>query len=280
MWDETETNEEEKENIKDTQKQENYLASDIDHETILLFGSPKVGKTYAACSLVDSTIKNKGKIHVINTDNGVKRTLKAYFKNDYNKIISHINYYHIDKIDDVMFLVKKIKAEVNRKDLIFIDLIDDFYEMAQTRFAMSIAESLGVDFVDYIVSASRDSAKFGLFDRQKWDYVKKLDGIIVDNLVTYPPCNVIACCGAKDIEVAKQLTKKESDKYELSKYDEIGYKPGGHKKLAQKFNTIVFISESRSGEHYFIVMGDRGFIKKSNKVTYTNFYQEFKKLRK
>lgn len=254
----------------------------LTRQSILLFSQPKVGKTYAVCSFIEQTIKQGGRIKYINTDNGLHKTLKAYFKEKYDETLKSIDYYFITDLAEVDDIILKIKNEVKPNDLVCIDLVDDFWEMSQTRFVQDVCKVMDVSIVDYIISASKDDKKFGVLDGSKWNYAKKFDDIILRSLVINPPCNVIACASAKDTDVAKAFAKKDAEKmYELSKYDEIGSRPGGSKILMSKFNTIVYIGELKSGRRFFIMMGDRGYMKAKDRVEYdNNFYAAFMETRK
>ena len=252
------------------------------HEAILIYGQPKTGKTYAACSFIENIINNGGNIFYINTDNGLFRTLQVYFKENFEGIKNKINYYLITDLKSLDEVIKDVKNKVKSNDLIVIDLLDDFWEMSQTQFVQDVCDSMGIKIVDYIITASKEKEKFGLLDANKWNYAKKFDDIIIRNLIIVPPCNVIACCGAKDIEIAKIFAKKDEDKmYELSKYEEVGSRPAGQKSLAYKFNTVIYLGELRNGKRFFTIMGDRGFLRNSKKVEYQDsFYNAFSDLSK
>ena len=270
---------------KEMEKQRNPLRifrEMIDHETILGYGQPKVGKTFASASFVEAIIKNGGHVFIINTDNGVKRTYQAYFKDKFNDVMKHISYYLVTDFDNINEVINEIKIKVTFKDLIIIDLIDDFWEMAQSKFIEDVCKGMGISLADYILMASKQSDKFGTLDKNQWQYVKKLDEMLITNFVIRPPCMIFASCGAKDIEVAKIYAKRDPDiLYELNKFEEVGSRPGGQKRLHYKFNTVVYMGEKRDGKKYFILMGDRGFLRNSQKIEYErNFYEAFMRLRK
>lgn len=265
----------------DKEQEQKTKSKGIEIETILMFSQPKVGKTWAGCSFIEQTLKDKGHVWYINTDNGFKKTAKAYFKNKYEDMMKSLTLDFISNLDELDGIIKKIKKNVKSNDLIIIDLIDDFYEKAQIRVTEDMAKSLNMSIIDFMILSNKEG-KIGNLSMDKWTLIKRYDNLLINELVISPPCNVIACCSAKDIDVAKIFAKKDADKmYELSKYDEIGSRPAGQKLLATKFNTIIYIGEKKDGKRYFLLTGDRGFMKSKDKVEYQdNFYEAFMRLRK
>lgn len=252
-----------------------------EHETILMFSQPKVGKTWAACSFIDQTLKDEGNIYYINTDNGFERTAKTYFKTNFENMKKSLHFYFIQDLDQIDKIVSEIKSKVKHNDLIVIDLIDDFWEKAQIKFMDEASKALNITTIDYLIMSNKEGSKIAGLAQDKWVYIKKFDNIVLQKLVITPPCTVIACCSSKDLDVAKIWAKKDADKmYELSKYEEIGSRPAGQPLLRTKFNTIVYIGEKKDGKRYFVIMGDRGFMKTKDRVEYNNnFYEAFTKLR-
>ena len=109
------------EEIKQIQKQfkaikntgdEKSLNDIPEHESILIYGQPKTGKTFAACSFIERIVKDGGHVYIINTDNGIKRTLKAYFKDRVAEIAKHISYYLVLDFEKIYNIVKEIKNKV------------------------------------------------------------------------------------------------------------------------------------------------------------------------
>lgn len=247
-------------------------------ETILIYGQPKTGKTYAVCSVIEKAISEGKNIFYINTDNGFADTAEEYFGDKWEEVKQKINYYQIWDIVKVYKIIDEIRQNARQEDLIVIDLISDFWNMAQHKFIYDLSNG---DPVNYMSLASREKNKIGAFQEDKWQYIKKLNDMILRPLIIELPCNVVACCKAKDTDVAKMKIKDAAKQYELSKYDEVGSKPDGPKELPYNFRTIMYLGELKNGDRYFIVMGNRGFIKKKDMVIYkNNFYNEFLKLRK
>jgi len=245
-------------------------------ETILLYGGAKCGKTWAYCSIIEKYLENpEAKIYIMNTDNGVSKTLKQYFGEKSSKITERILYVFIASINDAIKNVDEIKKVVKQEDLIIIDLLSDFWEMAQNSF---MEEASGGNVVGWIEKMSKDTKTFGLFDGMKWQYIKKLDGYIIDKLITKAPCDVIGICSQKDLEIEKVLSK---NKMKSQEYESAGAKPSGQPTLANRFNTIIYIGKTDRGEkHYFQIIGDRGALTNQGMISFEkNFWETFVKER-
>jgi hypothetical protein len=254
----------------------------VDKELILIYGQPKTGKTYAICSFVERTIIDGGNVFYINTDGGLYRTLKAYFGVKFDDIRRKINYYFITDLSNIDKIVSDIKSKVKPNDLVCVDLIDDFWDMAQGKFVEDASKVLGVSPVDYIIASSKEREKFGMLTAEKWQYCKKVDDFVTNALIINSNCNVVAACSAKDVDVSKIFAKRsEKQQYEISKFEEVGFRPGGQKRLHYKFHTVIYLGEKSDGKHFFIVMGDRGFNRNSKNTVYSdNFYESYMKTKK
>ena len=254
-----------------------------DHDTIFAFGTTKCGKTWAGCSFIEKCINEGGHAHIINNDNGVLRTMKAYFGKDFKKLKDENSFtiYPIRDIEEIFPLIEKLEKILTSKDLLFIDLLNDFYELSQDKFLEQCSKSLGVSITDYIVMASKDNSKFGLFDSIKWQYIKKLNNILMRKLVIYPKCTVFACNSVKDLKVREIFNKKDSKKLEqYERYHDVGYLPAGHDSTPSFFHTIVYIGQTVDNKHFFKVMGHRGFIRSEKAIYDKNFYNVFEELKK
>lgn len=177
----------------------------------------------------------------------------------------------MDKMHDSM---GRLLVTVKANDWLIVDLISDFWEMAQDKF---IEDASGGDPSSYIIRAAKDSKKFGLFAGQMWQYIKQLDDTIVNALVLKANCNVLAVAAEKDLEIEKAISGKLS---ETSKhFDDIGSKPAGQKRLGYKFNNIVYIGKEK-GQHYFRIVGARGQeIDNSKKVYQKSFWEKYKEVK-
>ncbi len=221
-----------------------------DHESILLFGMPKIGKSYACASAIERCLAANHDVFLINTDNGVRRTYAQYFKAKFDEVSDRINYYLLTCIDDIEEVVEDIAKRAKPNDLIIIDKITDVWIFAQDKFVQNLC---GGKMVDYYEKASRDKAKFGLFSSQQWQYIKCLDNMLIMKLIIQPPCTVIAIASAKDIEIDRLHANLKV----LDRFDKVGAKPGGQPELSYNFNTIIYLSE-RNCQKICTVVGDRG----------------------
>ena len=249
---------------------------DEDKETILLYGESKIGKTWSYCSAIEEIVKEGSSVYILNTDGGVAKTFKQYFGAKAPTLLDKVHYYFIDDITEVHKLIPKLKAQCKPNDWIIVDLMSDFWDMAQNKFIDNVS---GGDISKYMIRAESDKQKFGLFSSQMWQYIKKLDNFIADNLVLRPFCNVLAVCSEKDLEIEKiknkgHLTNPSKD------FALIGIKPAGQGRLSYKFSTIVYIGKM-DDRNYFRIVGDRGrtTLKEMNFYA-TNWWQKFKEVRK
>ena len=243
-------------------------------ETILIYGPPKCGKTWAYCSYIEEVISKGNKVYILNTDAGVSKTFKQYFGEKFPTMAENVKYFFASDIPEARKAVIEIYKDVREHDLVIIDLLSDMWDMAQQQF---ILDTSGNDPVNFIVKASKDKSKFGMFEGKMWQYIGTLHDFIISPFTARAKCNVIGVCGEKDIEVAGKISGQKNPEYESA-----GAKPAGHKRLAYVFNTIVYVNKSDSGEkHYFRIMGDRGATCSQEKVTFENkFWNKFVDTRK
>ena len=254
---------------------------EMDYESVFIFGPPKTGKTWCYMSYIDKIIKDGGKVHLLCTDAGVTKTYKAYFKERMGEVAKSINFYMMGDLNQIYAICNKIKSDVfeNKlpekpsKDLIVVDLISDFWELGQVKFVEDTAKG---NPIDYMIQASNDPAKFGLFDSTKWQYIKLIENCIIKNLIIPPICNVIGIASEKDIAVEKIKSKSVVHKFDIT-----GAKPAGSKGLPYYFNSFIYVNDN-ANKRYFQVLGHRGAnIDGYKHNPYTdNFWEDFQNLLK
>jgi hypothetical protein len=259
---------------KEIKSTANLLWLEKEKETIMIYGPPKCGKTWAYCSFIEKTIKAGGKVFIINTDAGVSKTFSQYFAGNLDKVKDHVFYYFISDISEAGPIGKEVYLKSTEKDLIIIDLLSDFWEMAQTKF---IQDASGGDLSNYIISSSKDSKKFGLFNGQMWQYIKGLHSSILQPFIGRTKCDVIGICAEKDLDVEKAITGKIKN----PEYQAAGAKPAGESHMSHQFNTIIYINKLEKGDkHFFQVIGDRGTTVSQNMVTFErNFEKKLEEVR-
>lgn len=230
---------------------------EMDYESVFIFGPPKTGKTWCYMSYIDKIVKDGGVVHLLCTDAGVTKTFKAYFKERMNEVSKSINFYMMGNLNQIYAICNDIKdkvfenkpPEMPSKDAIIIDLISDFWELGQVKFVEDTAKG---NPIDYMIQASEDPAKFGLFDSTKWQYIKLIENCIIKNLIIPPICNVIGIASEKDIAVEKIKSKSVVHKFDIT-----GAKPAGSKGLPYYFNSFVYVNDN-ANKRYFQVLGHRG----------------------
>jgi len=241
-------------------------------ETILLFGSAKCGKTWAYCSIIEAWMKKGGKIYILNTDGGVAKTLRSYFADKVKEVAKRIEYKFISNMDEGMKYVDEIKGKVNSDDLIIFDLVSDCWEMAQNKF---LADVSGSNVANYIVRASKNDKKFGMFEGKMWSYVHTFHDYVVKPFTVRAKCTVVGVCSEKDLDIAKAFGGKVQNEYK-----KIGFRPAGAPRLDYDFNTIVRIFKDMN-VYSFVIVGDRGSNFESKNHSYKrNFWEKFQEVRK
>ncbi len=242
---------------------------DNEKETILIYGPPKCGKTWAYCSYVERTIKKGGMVYIINTDGGVSKTLKQYFGDKLGDVKDKLKYYFISDADDGRLVASEVSTIVKPNDLVIIDLISDFWDMAQGQFINDIS---GGEPINYIVKASKDTKKFGLFAGSQWQYIKRLHDYITTPFTARTTCNVIAVAAQKNLDIEKSMS---GGKTKHAEYEAAGARPAGATNLTYQFNTIIYINKTDKGDkRYFQIMGDRGAITNQKMVTFDKNFAE------
>jgi hypothetical protein len=263
----------EKPKLESVKADSSWLSSE--KETILIYGQAKVGKTWAYCSIIEDIINKGGKVFIINTDGGISKTFKQYFSKRpelLEKATKGIEYYFLGDIGKIVSIIKDIKSKVKATDVVVIDLVSDFWEMAQHKFMEEVA---GENIVGFIERASKDKKSFGLLDSNKWQYVKKLDNYILEHLVVAPVCHVIGVAAQKDLAMERIM----GGEIKSVEFEAAGAKPAGQPQLSYKFNTIVFLGITKN-QRYFQIMGDRGATTKQTMVSYNeNFWNKFQEER-
>ena len=267
--------------IKETASQQPTPKPEVDwlgeeKETILLYGPPKCGKTWAYCSLIEKVIKDGGHVYIINTDGGVSKTFKQYFGEKVPEVRKSITFEFCADLKDLKDVVDSMKQKVNSNDLVIIDLISTFWDMAQRKF---IEEASKGNPIDLYVEASKNPSKFGAFTSTQWQYIKSVHNYITQPFTSMAKCNVIGVCAQKNLEVLQARTGGKNKKPE---YEAAGAYPAGEPNLAHDFNTIVYVNKLDTGlKHYFQIMGDRGAVTDQKMISFDKeFWSKFEEERK
>ena len=246
-------------------------------ETIMIYGLPKHGKTFAYCSIIEHFINKGGNIYVISTDAGFVRTVKSYFGDKIDKVFDKIDLKQVFNITSIRNYYNDIKDKLKKEDLLIIDLCSDVWEWAQIDFVERLSHD---DIENFIAKAMRDPAKFGMFDSSKWNYIKALHKFVED-IIIRKPCSFVGVCNEKDtsVEIARGGMKVKEMMMNLGLQD-LTSRPGGMKLLPYKFETIIRIGVE--GKHYFMqIIGDRGYHFDLSKHFYgKNLYQKLLEWRK
>jgi len=274
VWDDDEVGEIE-EKIEKKEEKTNWLEDY--QETILAYGLPKHGKTFAYCSIIEYFLKKGGKAYIISTDSGFARTAKTYFKEKIKDIYNRIDLEMVYDINSILKYYNSIKNKLNKDDILIFDLVSDIWEWAQNAFVEELSHG---DVQSFIARAMKDIKSFGTLDSNKWNYVKALHKFVED-IITRKPCNFVGVCTEKNTEV-EVIKGKSSAKQQLSDlgFDDLTTRPGGHKLLPYKFETIIRIGQ-KDGKYFMQVVGDRGYGMDLKNIYYgTNMYESLLEWRK
>lgn len=269
-WDEIEE--------KIEQEREDKLDWTVDEtETILIYGLPKHGKTYAYCSVIEKTINDGGEVYVISTDSGFVRTAKTYFGEKIKDVYKKIHLELVYDISSIRSYYKTVEKNLKKKDLLVIDLVSDVWDWAQIAFVDNLSQG---DIEKFMINAMKDSKAFGMFDSSKWNYIKALHKFIED-IIVRKPCNFVGVATEKDTTIEETLGKdKARQLLNDMGFDDLTTRPGGMKLLPYKFETILRVG-IKDNKHFFQVVGDRGYIQ-DLKFTYYDkeMYKTFLEWRK
>ena len=234
---------------------------DSNKESILLFGPPKHGKTYAYCSYIEDTIKKGNRVFVISTDGGLPRTLKRYLKNanieDPKKFLKDKIYYkQVTTVDAARSFWTHYQKEIKPNDLFVVDLISRFYEWLQADFVDFISRG---NITQYIMNAMNDPRKFGLLEGSKWNYIKAAHRFIED-IVDRRLCNVVCVATEKDTEGEKGIGGAKAEaKLKKVYLQNMSVRASGQKDLPSLFDTLVRVSMQGSNKYACMIIGDRGY---------------------
>ena len=251
VWDK-EKKVEKKETQEDTVKK-NWL--DDTQETIMIYGLPKHGKTFGYCSIIQHFINKGGNIYVISTDAGFVRTVKSYFGEEAVEIYKKITYKQVYDVNDIRNYYNKIREKLKKDDVLIIDLVSDVWEWAQINFVEKLSHG---DIESFIIDAMKDPRKFGLFDSNKWSYIKSLHKFVED-IIIRKPCNFVGVCNEKDVkvEIIKGGARVKQMLSDLGLSD-LSTRPGGMKLLPYKFETIIRVGIENK-KYFMQIVGDRGY---------------------
>jgi len=278
-----------KEYIEDIPTQEDNQGLPEEPDRVLLYGASKVGKTHAVASMMEVMLKANPEtnFYVIVTDAGFLKTVKRYWKLrklDISTLKKQLNYYPILDINEMFSVIKDIKSVAKKSDWIIVDVMSDFWELAQDKFIDSCSDGI-TGIADLIVEASRDTSKFGILSGFQWGYCKRLDNSISYYFVINAPCNVIATASEKDIDVVSAIAGEDATEQSLGSmygsFKTVGFRPAGQKHLSYKFDDIVFLGKLGTGKRFFSIIGSRDIDTTYEQVPYaTSFWEPFVKHKK
>ena len=265
------------------------MAASPEHlETIMMFGKPKVGKTFAACSVIEDALNKNPKCTVfyVCTDNGFDLSFQAYFKEKADDVKRHLQIYpaytfkknvEVPLFSQVAAMFHEISGKAKKSDWLIVDLADNFYAWAMDEWMNQ--SSPKNDTTTYMQDAAADLKKYVEYNRNQWTFIKRLDNVATNNILESPPCNLLYIFGEKIIDMGEDSPDDQAKKEANDAFELVGCKPGGQKNLPYTFSTIVYISGLKQKK--FCVLGDRGYFLSYEEYPYDkHWYQAFLEERK
>jgi hypothetical protein len=257
-------------------------------ESIMMWGRPKTGKSWCACSVIEDAISKGGVVHYVSTDDGFERTFDEYFGMKADEVRKSVKLYEPHKLKlnpqpffnqvASMFLGirKQIPKEEAHKHWLIVDVADKFYTWAQDAWVEQSSPQNSI--TTYVRDAAMDVKRFVEFNRLQWAWIKRLDNLATFDIVENPPCNLLYIFGEKELEVEDPVTDAEKQEADDA-FRLVGCKPDGQKKLAYAFQTLVYISGLK--EKKTVTLGDRGYPTNYTERKFgRNWYPNFQESRK
>ena len=227
-------------------------------QSILIFGPPKHGKTFAYCSFIQETVANGGHVYIMSTDSGVPETLKTFFggaERAKEILKGKITFKEVQNIDEARGFWLSVREKVKNEDLFIVDLLSQFYEWVQMDFIDHMSRG---NLTAYIMQASVDPKKFGLLEGSKWNYIKAAHRFVED-IIARKKCSVIGVCTEKETDGEKAIGgEKANQKLKQIGFADQSVRAGGQKELPYLFDTIIRVAMLGPRQFACQVIGDRG----------------------
>lgn len=224
-------------------------------EKILAFGGSGVGKSWSIPSLAQFVLamNPKSRVYVLDSDDGIEKIWHDHFKS-----LKNTNFFFspVTSWPQVMESMDELRqANLTSDDWVCIDMLGKFWEMAQS---YEVNEVFGKKASEFLLVARAEAVSAAKLNKPvtlpgvDWTVVKKLhNGDFLDELATDFKCNVFATAAADPI------IADFDDAKIVSMFQQVGAKPDGEKRNAHRFDTVMYLRMTRSGDRIFNTVKDR-----------------------
>jgi len=227
-------------------------------ENILLIGHSDTGKSTDIVMIAEA-IRGKGRVFVIDTENGIIKVWKNLFRH-----VDNLELILCASIDDVLKTFEELQREVQPQDWIAFESMAKIWEMAQDKAYLEVA---GMTKAEYLVT--KDKAQSPVPQPQFfWQIAKHYyEGGIIDPMRDLDPMMAELVKRAKSAGcniIATTLLAKERPDFMESRRRQIAQELGfnilweGSPRLPSYFDTVVVTSKP-GGEFRAAVIKDRGY---------------------
>ena len=250
-------------------------------EKILLFGDTSTGKSFTILKIAERIQKDGGKLYVIDTDDGLEKSLHYEFPH-----LDNVENHLATNFDEIIEDFEDIKKKVTKKDWVAFEMLAAFWTCAQDDYAGKVygenMEELYQEQRRRLVLAGKTGAPAtGVNPMLDWPAIKKKHNRLLDYLTKRMKCNVIATTNRKKLMDFNKGGQEMEDEETMDTFGDIGFKPDGEKNNQFRFDTILYLSKSRvNGKETFYVespknRGMKAFGKK--KVINDSVYETYLK---
>jgi hypothetical protein len=208
-------------------------------ERILAYGIPGAGKSTIWLAIAEWIFKTGAEAKVWAVDTDMAWEAMRPEDGHLDPIVQHFPIY---EYEDYRPAIHKIRENASRDDWFVLDRGDVLWDQAQEGWSAAV-EGKDIDEF-FLIHQQRGTAPGGDYG-SNWVQIKRMYQGMGVALVTRFRGHVLVCCAAEPVREKKGQFGDDADVY--AKYQSVGMKPAGEKKLSHLFHTELFMVESPSG---------------------------------
>lgn len=208
-------------------------------ERILAYGIPGAGKSTAWLAIAEWIAKTnaESRLWVVDTDMAWEA-----MRPDDGHLDSIVEHFPIYEYEDYRPAVHKIRENASKDDWYVLDRGDVLWDSAQEGWSAAVE---GKDIDEFFLLHRSQGTSPGGDYGSNWVQIKRMYRAMGIDLITRFRGHVLVCCAAEQVREKKGQFGDDADVF--AKYQSVGMKPAGEKKLAHLFHTELFLVESPSG---------------------------------